>query len=139
MRDSALVGGVPLNGIRHAARPRYHVSSQVHFAASARGQTLHVSNSGNPYHDGTSLALQLGVDWATWNEGPTAPCEVVADGFCGAGYAFGEGGTGGYVELAVDTTEGRQSSALMIGFSARLPATWGAGVIFVDWTEMLFR
>ena len=115
------------------------ISPQVRFAAIARGQTLQVLNSGNPFNDGTSLALQLGVDWATWNDGPTASCEVVVDGFCGAGYAFGEGGAGGYLELAVDTIGGQQSFALMIGFSGRLPATWGAGVIFLDWTEILFR
>ncbi len=115
------------------------IAPQVRFAAIARGQAIQVVGTDNPFNDGTSLALQLGVDWARWNDQPTAACEVVVDGFCGAGYAFGEGGVGGYVELGVDTIQGQQSFALMVGFSGRLPATWGAGVIFLDWTEILFR
>jgi hypothetical protein len=114
------------------------IAPKVRFAAIARGQAIQEVGSGNAFTDGTSLALQLGVDWATWNDQPTAACEVVVDGFCGAGYAFGEGGAGGYVELGVDTIGGQQAFAFMIGFSGRLPATWGAGVIFLDWTEILF-
>ncbi len=116
------------------------ISPNVRFAAIGRAQPISVVGSNSPWFtDGTSVALQLGVDYAFWNDGPTADCEIEVGEFCGVGYAFGEGGVGGYLELGIDQIQGRQSYAVMAGFSGRLPATWGAGVVFIDIFDALFE
>lgn len=104
---------------------RWGISMQV--------QGLSDSRQESTYLVGGRGALQLHVEFGDHQDGPFESCETAeGEGFCGVGYAWGEGSVGLYLESGYGTVRGLTTWDFGVGLLMRIPAQVGFGFVMLD-------
>lgn len=82
---------------------------------------------------GNRVSGRVGFEWSSWEDGPFDECSIDVDGgFCGGGYGFGELAWAPYLEVSRAQMSRQSSWGLTAGITFRLPASAGAGLVFVN-------
>lgn len=138
MRGVFIEGGL----IHHGPFTELGVLSPLESSGARLGASVQLHALGDnaaPFAlSGARGAARLTIEWAGHAEAPFADCNFTTDGgFCGGGFAFGEGGFGLWAELSHARLRRGVETAFTMGVSFRLPATIGAGFLLLDWTDLL--
>lgn len=82
---------------------------------------------------GNRASGRVGFEWSSWREGPFDECSFDLDGgFCGGGYSFGEIAWSPYIEVSRAQVQRQSEWGVTAGMTLRLPASVGAGLVFVN-------